>query len=118
MVSFKMLARDINSNPTQYRTWVVPNEPDFTGQYYTGLKSGPNAFADVNAYAIQNPTDIVDFNLPLPSMWSPHPSELILDSPIRKVLPRPIEDSQLAIIDGYAYMFGGKITNHIFMANI
>lgn len=113
-----MLARDINSNPTQYRTWVVPNEPDFTGQFYTGLKSGPNAFADVTAYAIQNPTDVVDFNLPLPSMWSPHPSELIVDFPIRKVLPYPVEDSCLAIIDGYAYMFGGKITDHILRADI
>jgi hypothetical protein len=34
------------------------------------------------------------------------------------VLPYPVEDSCLAIIDGYAYMFGGKITNQIFMASL
>lgn len=112
-----MLARDVNANPTQYRTWVVPNQPDFTGQFYTGLKSGPNAFADVTAYAIQDPTAVVDFNLPLPTMWSPYSGD-VADFPIFKVLPFPIEDSQLAIIDGYAYMFGAKISNKIWMSNI
>jgi hypothetical protein len=118
MVRYKMLGRDVNSNPTQYRTWVVNNTPDFTGALYTGLKSGNNALVDISAYAINDPTVIADFDLPLPSSWSPAPPEIIQDYPIYKVLPAVIEDSQLAIIDGYIYMFGGKITDAIYMANV
>jgi hypothetical protein len=118
MLRFKMLARDINSNPTQYRTWVVPNTPDFTGQFYTGYKSGANAFVDVVAYAINDDSVIADFDLPTPSMWNPVPGDYTKDYPIQKNLPFPIEDSQLAIIDGYGYMFGGKVTNKIFKAEL
>ena len=116
MVLYKMLARDVNSNPTQYRTWIVADNPDLDAQFYYDYKSGNNPFVDVTAYAINNPTVIAEFNLPLPSRWNPDPSELIRDFPIRKVLPAPLEDSQLAVIDGYAYMFGGKIANKIYRA--
>jgi hypothetical protein len=59
-----MLARDINSNPTQYRTWVVANTPDFNAQFYTGYKSSNNAFVDLTAYAINDDSVIANFNLP------------------------------------------------------
>ena len=113
-----MLARDVNSNPTQYRTWIVANTPDFTGEFYTGYKSGPNPFVDVSAYAINTDSVIADFNLPLPTSWRATPSELITDFPVRKVLPFPSEDSHFAIVDGYAYMFGGKVTDKIYMASL
>lgn len=112
-----MLARDINSNPTQYRTWVVPNQPDFDGLYYTGLKSGTNDFVDVTAYAINDDSVIADFNLPLPTNWVPDPGESIKDFPIIKLLPAQLDDSHFAIVDGYAYMFGGKLTNKIYRAS-
>ena len=107
MVRYKMLGRDVNSAPTQYRTWVVPNTPDLTGALYTGLKSGPNPMVDISAYYIVDPNAIVDFNLPLPTQWQSLPGTPF-DFPGKKVLPAQISDSQLAIIDGYAYMFGGE----------
>lgn len=113
-----MLGRDINSNPTQYRTWVVPNEPDFDGYYYTGLKSGDNNFVDITAYAITDDSVVADFNLPLPSFWNPPSGEAIKDFPITKTLPVTPDDSHFAIIDGYAYMFGGKLTNKIYRASL
>jgi hypothetical protein len=118
MVTYKMVARDVNSNPTQYRTWIVANNPDFGAQFYYGYKSGNNPLVDVSAYAINDPTVIAGFDLPLPTNWNPIPSELIQDYPIFKVLPATCEDSQLAIIDGYAYMFGGNLTSHIYRADL
>ena len=118
MLRYKMLGRDINSIPTQYRTWIVPNTPDLTGALYTGLKSGSSPMVDISAYAITDDTVIADFDLPLPMSWRSGPPEIIIDFPIRKVLPASIEDSQLAIIDGYAYMFGGKITASIYRATL
>lgn len=118
MVRFKMVARDINSNPLQFRTWIVSNTPDYTAQLYTGLKSGTNAFIDVFAVEIDDPTVVADFNLPIPTEWYQIDNMLNVSFPIRKVLPFAVEDSQLCILDGYAYMFGGKITNKIFRANL
>ena len=118
MLRFKMLARDVDSIPTQYRTWIVPNTPDFTGQFYTGLKSGPNSFVDVSAYEITDGYVVADFDLPLGADWAPVPAAQYSAFPVRKILPAPIEDSCLAIIDGYAYMFGGKITAAIYRANL
>jgi len=118
MVRFRMLARDINSNPTQYRTWVVPDEPDFAAEFYTGLKSGPNDFVDVTAYAIFDDNVIADFVLPDPTSWYKITDKLNWDFPIRKVLPFPPDDSHFAIIDGYAYLFGGKVTDKIFRADL
>lgn len=118
MVRYKMLGRDINANPTQYRTWVVENTPDLTGSLYTGLKSGNNALVDISAYAIEDDSVIADFNYPLADMWVPGPPELIKTYPIWKVLPAPIADSQLAIIDGYAYMFGNNISASIYIASL
>lgn len=108
MVRYKMLGRDINASPAQYRTWIVEDEPDFTGQLYSGLKSGLDPLVDINAYIIYDNTVIADFNLPNPLHWDT----------TRKVLPSPIADSQLAIIDGYAYLFGGKISPNIYRADI
>lgn len=117
MVRYKMLGRDVNSAPTQYRTWVVPNTPDLTGALYTGLKSGPNPMVDISAYYIGDSTAIVDFNLPLSTQWQSLPNTPF-DFPGRKVLPEQVSDSQLAIIDGYAYMFGGELTNKIYRADL
>lgn len=113
-----MLARDINSNPTQFRTWVVPNTPDFDGYYYTGLKSGTNDFIDVSAYAILDDSIIADFVLPDPTSWYKITNQLNWDYPIRALLPFPPDDSHFCILDGYAYLFGGKITDKIFRADI
>lgn len=118
MVRFKMVGRDINSNPTQYRTWIVNNTPDYTGQFYTGLKSGPNPLVDIFAVEIDDPTVVADFNLPIPTDWYQIDNMLNVSFPIRKVLPFPVENSHLAILDGYIYMFGGKVTNQIFQANL
>jgi hypothetical protein len=118
MTRFKMLARDINSNPTQYRTWVVPNTPDLTAQFYTGLKSGTNPFVDFSAYALLDDNSVADFCLPDPTSWYAITDQLNWDFPVRQVLPFPMEDSHLAVIDGYAYMFGGKITDKIYRADI
>lgn len=117
MVRFKMLGRDINSAPTQYRTWVVPNTPDLTGALYTGLKSGNNPFVDITAYSILDDTVIADFNLPLPIWWQSPPG-FPFNFYGRKVLPTAVSDAQLAIIDGYAYLFGGQGSNSIFQAEL
>lgn len=117
MIRFKMLGKDINSNPTQYRTWIVNNTPDLTGALYTGPKSGNNPLVDVVAYIITDDTVVADFNLPQPEHWFPGTSNETFS--IRKVLPAPSEGSRIAIVgDGYAYMFGGKITNAIYRATI
>lgn len=118
MVLYKMLARDVNSNPTQYRTWIVANNPDLGAQFYYGYKSGPNPFVDVSAYAINDPTVIAGFDLPLAADWNPSPSELVKDYPIFKVLPTTCEDASFAVIDGYAYIFGGNVTNKIYRASL
>lgn len=113
-----MVARDFNSNPTQYRTWVVQDQPDFDGYYYAGYKSGPNDFTEVSAYAINDGYAIVDFNLPDPTSWVATTDHLGWDYPIRKVMPFPVEDAALAVLDGYIYTFGGKITDKIFRASV
>jgi hypothetical protein len=118
MVRFKMVARDINSNPTQYRTWIVSGTPDYAAQFYDGYKSGPNAFVDVFAVEIDDSTVVADFNLPIPTDWYQIDNVLNVSFPIRKVLPAAIENSSLVILDGYAYMFGGKITNKIYRADL
>lgn len=117
MVNYKMLARDINSAPLQYRTWVVPNTPDLTGDLYTGPKSGNNALVDISAYEVLDGYAVVDFNLPLSMQWQSFP-DTPFDFPGMQVLPDQVSDSQLAIIDGYAYLFGSKVSNKIYMASI
>lgn len=108
MVRYKMLGMDVNSSPTQYRTWVVEDQPDFTGNLYTGLKSGSNPLINIEAYIIYDDTVVADFNLPIPTTWNT----------TKKVLPDSVANSQLAIIDGYAYLFGGKISSRIYRANL
>lgn len=117
MVRYKMLGLDINAQsldrglssvPAQYRTWVVDDEPDFTGQYYTGEKSGPNALVNISTYAILDPTEVVNFNLPDPLDWSNTYS----------VLPVSVCDGQTAIIDGYVYLFGGINSAAIYRASL
>lgn len=111
-----MLAKDINSNPTQYRTWIVSNYPDLDGYFYYGPKSGTNPLIDITAYAIEDNTLLLDFNLPLASSWEQPPPQT--NFPILKTLPSGVEDAQLAVIDGYVYLFGGKVSSSIYQANI
>lgn len=118
MVRYKMVARDVNSIPTQYRTWVVPNTPDFDGYYYTGYKSGHNDFVDVSAYAITDGYAIVDFNLPIPTSWFQIDNRLNVAYPIRKVLPQTMSAGKLLVLDGYAYIFGGETTDAILRADV
>ena len=112
MVKFKMLAKDINSSPTQYRTWIVEDNPDFDAIFYTGLKSGDNSFVDVSAFIIYDDATVADFNFPIVQSF-PSISEWINT---KKVLPSNLTGSQLAIADGYAYLFGGKGSNKILRA--
>lgn len=119
-----MLARDVDATPTQYRTWVVENEPDFSGQFYTGLKSGDRPFVDVTAYYLDG-YDIADFNFPTISL----PFITNWES-TKQVLPSAIYDGQLAVIDGYSdgyndgyntgyvYIFGGKMSSKIWRASL
>jgi len=100
-----MVARDVNSSPTQYRTWIVNDTPDLTGAQYTGLKSGTTPFVDVSSYDIPDPY-VMDFSLPQPTSW--HITY--------RTLPADISNSQLAIIDGYVYLFGGQINHEIYRA--
>lgn len=123
MVRYKMIGRDVDfSAPIQYRTWVVNDQPDFTGQFYIGLKSGSNSFVDITTYLIpDNVTFTPDFNLPNPLYWDT----------TRKVLPDSVANGQLAIIDGYdgysdgyrrtdgyVYLFGGELSSRIYRADI
>lgn len=103
-----MIGRDIDASPVQYRTWIVDNQPDYAGVFYTGHKSGDHPFVGVIAYAIFDPNIVVDFNLPNALDWST----------TRRVLPANITDSQLAIIDGYIYLFGGQNSAKIFRATL
>lgn len=108
MVRYKMLGRDVDSSPIQYRTWVVNDTPDLTGALYAGDKSGPSPFVDISAYAIFDPNEVVDFNLPNALDWST----------TRRVLPKLICDSQIAVIDGYVYLFGGQNSASILKATV
>lgn len=105
-----MTGRDVNSSPTQYRTWVVSSQPDFTGTLYTGLRSGTNSFVDVAAHIVNSDGYIVDFNFPKPKEWEV----------TKRVVPvadgYSIANSQLAIIDGYVYLFGGMVSSKIYRA--
>lgn len=46
-----MRARDVDSASILYRSWVVPNMPDFQATLYTGPKSGGSPLADVTVAA-------------------------------------------------------------------
>jgi hypothetical protein len=118
MVRYKMVGRDVNSIPTQYRTWVVENTPDFTGSLYTGPKSGSNPMVDISAYAILDDDAVVDFNLPVPGNWQTNTPNLPFDFYGRRVLPDVVSDGSLAIIDGYIYIFGGSGSDAIYMASV
>lgn len=103
-----MLGRDVNSSPTQYRTWVVNDTPDFNGDHFTGHKSGPLPLVDVSAYLIFDPTEVVDFNLPNALDWST----------TKRVLSESTYDSHVAIVGNYVYLFGGKFNNKIYRATL
>jgi hypothetical protein len=116
MVRYKMIGRDVNSSPTQYRTWIVNNTPDFDGYYYTGLKSGLESFVDVSTYQINDGYAVVDFNFPLAQNWSPAFKTMpTVDGYIDGY--SSIHSSQLAIIDGYCYLFGGEGSSEILRAS-
>jgi hypothetical protein len=93
-----MVGKDLNSSPLQYRTWVVANTPDYDGYYYNGPKSGTTPLGNISAYEIDNNSLVADFNLPNPLSWST----------AKLTLPKEMYSSQLAIVDGYVYLFGGS----------
>lgn len=93
-----MLGKDLNSSPLQYRTWVVPSTPDYDGYYYNGPKSGTTPLGNISAYEITDDNFVADFNLPNPLSWNS----------TRITLPESVSSSQLAVIDGYVYLFGGN----------
>ena len=111
MPKFKMLSRDPDVDFTQYRTWIA-DEIDIDGYYYNGPKGGHNSLISVkvytDTYTISDGYAVVDFNLPNPTDWYP----------IRRTLPECIYDSQLAVIDGYVYLFGGNLTDKIYRARL
>lgn len=106
MVRFKMVGRDVDSSPLQFRTWVVDDTPDLDQSRFTGHKSGPHPLVDISAHIIYDNNAVVDFNLPLPTKWK---STL-------KTTPQSLPFSHLAVIDGYVYLFGGEVTDKIFRA--
>lgn len=108
MVRYKMLGRDVNSSPLQFRTWVVDDEPDFAGVLYTGLKSGSDPLVNISATEIQDGYVIADFNLPNPLSWQN----------ARQTLPTGLYNSQAAVVDGYVYLFGGKDSDVIYRATL
>jgi N-acetylneuraminic acid mutarotase len=108
MVRYKMVGRDVNSSPLQFRTWIVNDTPDYAQQHFTGHKSGPDPLVDVSSYIIYDDTVVADFNLPLPTKWK---------STLR-VLPQSLPYSHVAIVDDFVYLFGGQITDHIFRASL
>ena len=106
MTSFKMIGRDVDSFPTEYRTWVVDNFPDYEGIYYTGLKGGTNPLVDVLAFELSGGIGPVDFNYPQPTDWNTTYAQL----------PEDIKQAQIAIIGEYVYLFGGKFSDKIYRA--
>lgn len=103
MVRFKMIAKDLDSSPAQYRTWVVNDTPDYTASLYTGYKSGNLPLFAISAVELLDDNVVGSFSLPKGKTWSSS----------RKVLPFQANSSQAAVIDGYAYLFGGLSSNKI-----
>lgn len=101
-----MLGRDVNAPYKEYRTWLVDDEPDFDGYYYSGYKSGSSPLEDIIAYQISNSQ--LDFNLPNP---------LSFFNTLEKI-PSITSSSQLAVVDGYVYLFGGVNSNKIYYASL
>jgi hypothetical protein len=108
MVRFKMVGRDVDSAPLQFRTWIVDDTPDLDQSRFTGYKSGPHPLVDVNAHIIYDNTVVADFNQPLPQKWKS----------TYNTTPQSLPYSHLAVIDGYVYLFGGEITDKIFRAPV
>jgi N-acetylneuraminic acid mutarotase len=108
MVRYKMVGRDVNSSPLQFRTWIVDDTPDYVQERYTGFKSGPDPLVDVSGYVIYDDSVIANFNLPLPTSWKT----------TLRVLPKCIPYSHFAIIGDFAYLFGGQITDKIYRASL
>ncbi len=99
MVRYRMIGRDVDAVPTQYRSWIVEGQPDFTGQFYTGLKSGDRPFVDITAFLIEG--NVVDYNFPIVAT-----TNFVNWKASRNLLPEPIYDAQLAVIDGYYDGYG------------
>lgn len=108
MVRFKMIGRDIDSSTLQYRTWVVDDQPDLTGDLYAGQKSGTHPLVNIKSYIIYDSSTVADFNLPEPLSWDT----------TKCVLPQSLSGSHLAIVGDYVYLFGGQGTNKIFRATL
>lgn len=102
-----MTARDVDTSPTQHRTWVVTDQLDMTGQYYDGYKGGPNPLDEVYAYPVGDGY-IVDFNLMNPTEWAT----------TYRTLPEPTYDAHILVMDEYIFLFGGMGSDKIFSSTI
>ena len=108
MVRYKMVGRDVDSSPLQFRTWIVNDTPDLDQSRFSGHKSGPHPLVDVSAYIIYDDTVVADFNLPLPTKWKS----------TKRVTPQSLPASHVAVIGDFVYLFGGEITDKIFRASL
>jgi N-acetylneuraminic acid mutarotase len=95
------------ATPTQHRTWIN-DTPDLLQQHFTGLKTTDGYLSELSTYIILDGYAVLDFNNPTPLSWT-HPT---------RVLPAQITNSQLAIIDGYSYLFGGVGSSKIYRAEL
>lgn len=119
MIRYKMLGLDIDSNPIQYRTWVVNDTPDFTGSLYSGPKSGPHPLYNVTAYSIDDSMGKMDFHLPAAFSFSNkhNGGDRVRVKP-NTLLPNQVSDSQLAIIGNSVFLFGGTNSDDILESTI
>jgi len=102
-----MLGKDFNSNPYEYRHWIV-DEPDFNADLYSGLKSGDNDFQTIDTFIVLDDGYSVDFNFP--------DGYTVINT--KKVLPEAFAKAKTAIIDGYVYLFGGYNSAKIYRAKL
>lgn len=113
MSKFRMIGKDVNCWPEQYRVWSVNDSPDYNAQQYKGIKSGDKPLENVTAYLILEKDNFLDFNLP--NISDPNVKTWI---DTKKSLPEPIQDGQLAIIKHDIFIFGGKNSNKIYKSTI
>jgi hypothetical protein len=105
MTRFKNLGKDINLPFTQYRTWITDGYPDLDAQHFTGPLAGSEALVDISSNSIPD-IGSYDFSYPNPLKFFNTLS----------ALPHNVSDSQVAVIDGYIYLFGGNIHANIYRA--
>lgn len=108
MTKFKMLGLDLGSSPIkQYKTWISEDVPDYEAVFFDGIKTSEN-LTEISAYLLPDDDTIADFHLPNPLTWST----------TRDSLPNSSSGGQLAVIDGYVYIFGSSKNKYIQRAHV